>query len=500
MSRLHEFPGCSPGSWMESGPCSMPSPARKIGPCNSHEVVEERGCVTVRREHRSFRTLRMNDTSIPLEEATLSTLSASPKFAANNACPYVDELRRDEVVDDEHIKIGDESLDLQIEHPEQKIPGTPSSFSRIEFLAKRAPDAAPGAVRMTVLCNDTDVLAKDVVLGAEYRLLILRSHVSEIRNIIFWVNGAADSGGVHLDVEFGLRVDGSDVSHTLRSTLPSVGTALPKPLIGDPNRAMDAIEMGPGRYVAELSIEFVACGLSGEEVVDVYVNNFSSPCEIGAKIPMRSESPQLFRYVLCPMNVSISCILIQVRHASSPPMASSGKPTIFHGKSTTPRGASATTPRSVSALGRASDSSSSMVIMDPTVGVRVAMQDCLASTTLVNPSIRSSTQVGLTTTTYSESSKSKVLLRTGQWRTQGMYRLLPYLCTKKPYKSKRHLQNVAEVPDVENGCQQSLKDILEKEVTYTEEDRHFSSAVEDEESVNIMDSIKDEAIQTVKAV
>lgn len=210
----------------------------------------------------------------------------------------------------------------------------------------------------------------------------------------------------------------------------------------------------------------MASGLTGEEVVDVYVNNFSSPCEIGAKVPLRSEPPQLFRYVLCPMNATISCLLIQVRHASSPPRSAHGNPSIFHGNFTT--------PKSASGMGRTSDTSSSMVIIDPTVGVRIAMQDCLASTALVNPGNGSPAQAGVSAATYSESAKGKVLLRTGQWRFQGLYRLLPYLCTKKPYRSKRQ----------ENGSLQSSKDMVDTKadtrISLNEETLLFSSAGEAE--------------------
>lgn len=434
MNTLEDFPGCggcahasnctTPWPSACTTPCSAPQQARKLVNNATRELDGECSCVSVRREHRSFRSARLNDNSIPVEEST--TYVIPRRFTANTSakCPYVNDLLENEVEDNEHIKITDDGLEIGDDCLDEKIGpdyAVAPVFSRIEFLARRAPGSAPDAHRMTVLCNDSQVLAKDVVLSADYRFFNLRCMAAEICSIgilVFSCAGSEGKGGIQLDPEFGLRIDGSDQLHNLRLETPRAGTTLPKPLVADLNRGSHDLELSPGRYVAELSVEFVASGLSGREVVDVYINSFSSPCEIGAKVPMRSESPQLFRYVLCPINVAISSVLIQVRDSSSK--------SALNMSSTLPKGASGS--------GRGSDASSLMVIIDPTVGVRIGMQDCLASATLVQPC---TSPVGWTPTPFNESPKGKVLLRTGQWRLPGLYRLLPYQCKKKPYKSKR---------------------------------------------------------------
>lgn len=193
---------------------------------------------------------------------------------------------------------------------------------------------------------------------------------------------------VELDPEFGFRVRGQDLLHTLRiesDALKEHGASQSRNELALQIAAQRGLlhvlfETSRLRYIAETAIEFIACGCLGGEFIDVYANGLTVPCQLGICLDTR---PQRRRYSIAPPSFALKSIVVQVRFPEQDGKAG--------------------------------------VIVDTSFGVLASGQDCLPTVSFIDLK------------TLVPCAEVEEQCKAGRWVNEGFYQLSPYRRIRKPY-------------------------------------------------------------------
>mmetsp|Transcript_39250 Transcript_39250/g.113436 ORF Transcript_39250/g.113436 Transcript_39250/m.113436 type:complete len:457 (-) Transcript_39250:99-1469(-) len=276
----------------------------------------------------------------------------------------------------------------------------------VEF---RAHCVGPAGLRFSLFCNEHHAIAEGVALanapryfrfvgplGLDIYSLTLRAEPAPSEDAVDPAVANACEPGMVLDSAVGLKIRGEDILHTLH-------------MHGDHHvRARGQLHM-PARgghlapsvtYHADNSVQFLAYGLSGSERLDLFVNGFSIPCQLGITLGDAAH-PRLFRYYFSPMSCEINSIIMRVWDSESrPPACPLGRMP----------GHPAATPLQRPRFG---------VVVASSLGVLVGGHDCLRTARLI--------ERGLCVT--GDRTKSVQL---GHWLWPGCYAMLPYRRKRRP--------------------------------------------------------------------
>eukprot|EP00450_Noctiluca_scintillans_P022978 CAMPEP_0194524524 /NCGR_PEP_ID=MMETSP0253-20130528/59712_1 /TAXON_ID=2966 /ORGANISM="Noctiluca scintillans" /LENGTH=340 /DNA_ID=CAMNT_0039369155 /DNA_START=119 /DNA_END=1142 /DNA_ORIENTATION=+ len=270
----------------------------------------------------------------------------------------------------------------------------------VQFVAKATyPTECEGKVALSVFCNDSKVVAKNQPVGRFWKLFNFQCEPGVVvRNV--WLEWAftpdvndghvAGTPTVVLDMDTGLQVRGVDVLPTLRCLRSG---AVENWISRGHNRTEDhapcrlgSLLAAPVCHIADMALEFVAHGVTGEELLDVFLNGTNLECQRGIEM---SREQTLFRYVVGPVSTKITRVILVV--------TSCGK--------------------------------DGGVIIDPEFGFMVGGHDCLVTAQHMD-----ATSAKRNPQNWDSDSANWGRMRSGQFLWTGCYILQPYRRTVKPYE------------------------------------------------------------------
>mmetsp|Transcript_79969 Transcript_79969/g.175453 ORF Transcript_79969/g.175453 Transcript_79969/m.175453 type:complete len:402 (+) Transcript_79969:1-1206(+) len=276
----------------------------------------------------------------------------------------------------------------------------------IEFRARAVcPLTEEAKCNLTLWCNG-EIIAEGIRVTSRYRFFHFLTKSTEpvwdvqlcfatpphpdSANGAIWNAGGENSESssaskpremVHVDPDFGLRVRGVDI------LLGSHMVEREEGVVCRPSLLHQACRNGHfeknHEYRCETSVEFVARGLSGREVIDIFVNGLSVPLQMGVAL---GKGEKVFRYQLAPISCHIHNVIVRLTDSS---------------------------PRK--------EGSDFGVMIDPRYGFLVGGQNCIATAVCMHP----------TGGRGDEAQTEAIQPQLGKWITTGCYLLLPYRRTRK---------------------------------------------------------------------
>lgn len=259
------------------------------------------------------------------------------------------------------------------------------------------------STRVTLLFNDTQVLAEDFVLDQEFRLFHFDVPVCvPVWNIVFRVEPAPEgwvAGQVLLDASFGFQVNGENLLDLARLETDDMAERELWALrgragIGEQAMARQGlINVVPASLIVETALEFVVRGLSSRERVDVFANGLTVPLVKGAR-PGSVEYPKLMRFAFAPLVSTVRSLIIAVRSSGERARGMSDVP--------------------------------DTVLVEASFGVMLAGQDCLPSVELVNAKGERNPEG------WTSQCQEYKDMKSGVWGFPGYYYMLPYRRSRKP--------------------------------------------------------------------